>query len=167
MPMTLLETVTVGAGGANSIAFSAIPQEGHELVLLVSSRVSATNYSIGISFNSDSSTLYARQSMYGTGSDLGATNNAFQPLSLFGITSGGTNTANTFAIHQLNLKDYTQTKVKYMVSKSVSENNSTQAFQEISTGEYRGTSPITSLQLDPEGTAYFLQHSTASLYTIS
>ena len=38
MGMTLIETVEVGAGGASSIQFDSIPQDGIDLVIRMSAR---------------------------------------------------------------------------------------------------------------------------------
>ena len=167
MGYQLIETITVGAGGVASIEFTGIDGTGQDLVCLVSPRVSATGYSVRARFNSDSGSNYAYQKLYGTGSSVGSQSYVTQNGILFGIASGGTNTSDTFASVQLTVPNYSGSSSKTISSDSVSENNATQAYQQISAGSWTGTAAITTLTISVEGTATFSQYSTATLYKIT
>ena len=167
MGYQLIETIEVGAGGAASIEFTGIDGSAQNLVCLVSPRVSATGYSIRARFNSDSGANYAYRNLYGTGSSVASQGYATQSGILFGIVSGGTNTANTFASVQLTIPNYSGSSSKTISADSVSENNATQAYQQISAGSWTGTAAITTLTISVEGTATFSPNSTASLYKVT
>ena len=70
MAYELIETIEVGAGGAASIEFTSIPQDGVDLVLVLSTRMDrATDwYSLYARINDDSTTAYSRKALSGDGS---------------------------------------------------------------------------------------------------
>jgi hypothetical protein len=167
MGYQLIEHIEVGSGGAASIEFAGIDGTGQDLMCLVSPRVSATGYNVRARFNSDSGSNYAYRNLYGTGSSVASQSYATQNGILFGIVAGGTNTSDTFASVQLTVPNYSGSSSKTISSDSVSENNATQAYQQISAGSWTGTAAITTLTISVEGTATFSQYSTASLYKIT
>lgn len=163
MTMTLVSTVTVGAGGAASIDFTSIPQTGTDLIIMLSSRNSSGSTSI-IQFNSDSTdTNYTFRRLRGSGSAV-LSETANERLYLENNKS--TDTASTFGTFTYYIPNYGGSTAKSFSADAVSENNATAAFQNIAAGRWTGTSAITSIKLLPN-TGNYDQYSTASLYTIT
>ncbi len=165
--MQLVSTVTVGAGGAATISLTGIPQDATDLLLLVSSRLSSAGFSVGVQFNGSSATNYSYRTLYGTGSSVASQSFATQAEILAGISSGGTDTANTFGNMSFYIPNYTSSNAKTLSADSVSENNATQAYQQIAAGLWSLTNAITSITLDAESTRTFLEGSSVSLYKIT
>jgi hypothetical protein len=163
MTMTLIETITVGSGGAASIEFTGIPQDGKDLQVLVSGRASQTIFRMTL--NSDTGSNYNQVIIRGNGSTVSTDSYAFGFL-LIGEQSTSAYTADTFGNGCIYISNYTSAVAKSISADSVSENNSTTANQLLVAGSYSGTSAITSLQL-VQSSGSFLEHSTASLYSIS
>ena len=163
---SLIETVTVGAGGAASIEFTAIPQEvGSDLLLIISQRNVDNAGELRIQINSDGSTSNTPGLfLEGNGStaysySLGA--NAWIRLR----PDQSSHTANTFSSSSLYFSNYASTSGKPISVDSVMENNATAAYQEIAGYSYLGTSGISSLTITAN-TGNQAEHSTASLYKI-
>jgi len=164
--MTLVETVTVGSGGAASIEFTGIPQDGKDLQVLVSARNTSTSTIFRFTLNNDTASNYTPLFLRGNGST--ASSSVFAPLNNpFALEQTiDSYTANTFANGNLYVSNYASSVSKSISGDSVSENNATAAFQLLNTTQYSGTSPITSMQLF-QTSGLFAEHSTASLYSIS
>lgn len=168
MGMQLVETITVGSGGAASIEFTSIPQDGVDLVLVVSARIdfSGNTRPIYVTINNDNSTTYQNRFLRGSGSAADSSN---IPTTL-GIGLGGgnaaTSTANTFSSHELTFANYAGSAQKATSLNVVTENNATAAEQAIWAGLWPQTAAITLLKLTPL-TSNFVQYSTASLYKIT
>jgi len=82
----LIQTVTVGSGGASSIDFTSIPQNFTDLQIVISARstLTGTNYEdVGIKFNSSSSGYTERQ-IYANGSTAGSNANFFTSYGYIG-----------------------------------------------------------------------------------
>lgn len=73
-----ISTVTVGAGGASSIAFTSIPSTYKHLQLRYISRNTAAAYYIRMELNSDSGSNYANHYLIGDGTNASATNGTAQ-----------------------------------------------------------------------------------------
>lgn len=171
MKKTLIERVDVGAGGAATIEFTSIPQDGVGLLVLISARTTNTagNYqnNIRVTFN-NSSSGYSERILYGDGSSAGSGSSATSYLEFQYAVSAQATTANTFSNVSLLVSNYAGSTNKSVSVDSVTENNATNAFANITAGLWSNTSAITSLKLD--GTAnsgVFAQYSTASLYKIT
>jgi hypothetical protein len=168
MAYTLIETVTVGSGGASSIEFTGIPQEaGANLVVKFSARdtQAATINRIGMVINSDTAANYATKYLWGTGS---SAVNAFSTSleARVGYFNGDSSTANTFGNGEAFIPNYTSTAAKVISGDTVAENNATLFQATLTVTGYSGTDPITSLELITNGTA-FAEHTTASLYLVT
>ena len=167
MTMTLIETIEVGAGGAASIEFTSIPQDGVDLVLKVSARTdrSAGADIVSIQFNGETATTnYSTVYLGGTGSGVSSLSSPDQ----FGsYTSDDANTSNTFSNSSIYISNYTSSAAKSFSSDSVSENNATAAYQGIAANLWNNTDAITSIKLGVVYGTNFKQYSTASLYKIS
>ena len=164
---SLIETVTVGAGGAASIEFTAIPQEaGSDLILVISSRLDGAQYEGKIQFNSDTASNYSSLYLYGNGA--GEYSGLSTGVSLIFQGMGRSSaTANTFASDTIYVSNYTSAVAKSISIDAVSENNDAADYSyilSIGSGKWSGTAAITSLRIF--STENFVQYSTASLYKI-
>lgn len=159
MPMTLVSSVTVGAGGASSIQFNSIPQTGKDLLALVSvaTTAGAGFWVAYIVLNGN----YRTQSrgIQGDGSAVGSYSGDVYSVP-------GTSTANTFGSSSVYIPNYTNSSAKIMSIDNVTERNATNSNQEFSALTYSTTtSGITSLSLEGAGT--LSQYSKISLYLIN
>lgn len=168
MTMTLVQTTTVGSGGASSIEFTNIPQTGKDLLLLLSGRAaeSGTQFPIFVTLNNSSSAIYSERLLYGTGSSRltnSATNNSqFRYFYMQGTST----TASTFSNSAMYIINYADSNNKVLSSESIIENNATSSWQSLAAHRWASTAAITSLKLTPDA-GTFAQHSSASLYIIS
>ena len=162
--MTLVSTVTVGAGGAASIDFTGIPQTGTDLYLVFSGRTTTgtTTYadSLYIRLNGVATNMnFVRVRGLGSGapiSDSGTGNSL--------LSDGTTATASTFSNANIYLTNYTTSVKKTFSGDMVTENNATEGVQIILAGDSNTvTAAITQLSIT-NGT--FEQYTTASLYII-
>lgn len=161
--MELIETKTVGAGGASSIQFTSIPQTYTDLKVVVSFRgTSAELYEVtALRFNGVNANLSSR-TLEGNGSSAGSPNNGYI---YFGSGNGANTTANTFSNMEAYIPNYTSSNYKSVSIDAVGENNATTIYMQLTAGLWANTAAITSIEIVPTGN--FVQHSTASLYGIS
>ena len=163
MAYELIETIEVGAGGAASIEFTSIPQDGVDLQILLSGRSSGGNASLNVSLNSDTTDAnYDRKVLFGTGSSVGNLSGNFRPF-LYIVTS--TATANTFGNSSVYISNYAGATNKSMSVDIVQENNATASNQAITANLWNNTAAVTSVTLS--GSLDVAQYSTASLYKIT
>jgi len=162
MTMTLVETITVGSGGAASITFSNIPQTGKDLLLLLSLR---SNAAFAVAFsrvqvNSDSgSGIFLRSS--GSAASTGTFTSA-----ILAEGAGDEATANTFGNSSVYIANYTSTSAKSVSVDFTSENNATLIRQGLNAAITTSTAAVTSLLVEDVGDT-LLQHTSVSLYIIS
>ena len=169
-----LGTVTVPSGGLSSITFAGIPQTGYtHLQLRVISRGSGseTDYNgMRIRVNGDSGSNYYFHEVYGTGSAAGAyaPGSAVSYLDDSGTVAGGGNTANVYGASIVDILDYANTN-KYKVSRSLSgmDSNNSNGFMRFSSGLWKNTAAINSLQIFySAGTVNFAEYSQFALYGV-
>lgn len=165
----LIQTVTVGSGGASSIAFTSIPQTYTDLQLLVSARSNrATEIrdEIHVRFNSNTSG-YSVRTLRGDGSavvsNTGSVSTALSRLDMPASNA----TANVFGSMSMYIPNYTSANQKSTSTEITMENNATQSFMYLHAGLWANTAAITSITMTFEIGPLFLQHSSASLYGIS
>lgn len=160
--------VTVGAGGAANITFSAIPNTYTDLIIKYSlrSNVSGVNESVGIRFNSDSGANYTYKRLYGTGSAVGS-DSPGSNFSWGGYVAGDTSTASTFGNGEMYIPNYAGSTNKSNSADGVGENNATSAFMSLHANLWSNTSAITSIVLLPINGTSWNQYSTAYLYGVS
>ena len=156
---SLIETVTVGAGGAASIEFTDIPQDGSDLVLKLSIR------------NTDSSNIKIQPNGTDTTSGIllrgtGSTVQSFT-TSVFTGNRDDLSTANTFGNSSVYISNYTSTTNKSISVDAVSENNGTAAVQDIVAFAQTSSVGVTTLKAVMQSAGNFMQYSTASLYKIT
>ena len=159
--MRLIESKTL-ASVSTSVEFTSIPQDGTDLVVLFSSRMSAGgDRDTFISFNGSTSNFSGR-SLYGTGASVvSGTQSRFVC-----VTSGATTTANTFSSSLVYIANYTGATNKSFSADSVSENNATTAYQFITGQLWSDTSAITSLSISVPSDGFAIG-TIASLYKIT
>lgn len=167
MAMTLVETVTVGSGGAASIEFTGIAGTGKDLLILVSARGAdaADIRGVRLQFNSDTGTNYNYLLLQGDGSSVSTSASGSFQIPVFFMTAA-TATANTFANGSIYISNYASSSAKNVSGDGVTENNTSTAYQQLSANNWTGTSAITSVKVYSSA-GNFAQHSTASLYIIS
>ncbi len=162
--MKLIESKTLATAAA-SIEFTSIPQDGTDLVVLVSSRSDGafTSSEIDIAFNGSSSNFTGRY-LYGSGSGAASATDT----TMVGSSSAANNTANTFGNATIYIPNYTSSNNKFISSDTVGESNATAAFMSIHATHWNQTAAITSLTLRMDnGVRNFVAGSTASLYKIT
>jgi hypothetical protein len=168
MAYTLIETVTVGSGGASSIEFTGIPQEsGANLVVKLSLRAGegAAIRTAYVRFNGDSGNSYSFVRLTGDGSTASSSKGSANDWLTFAYINGAGSTANTFDSQDLTISNYTSTAAKSTSTDSVTENNATEARAQILAGSWSGTAAITSMEFFTFDT--FVEGSTASLYLVT
>jgi hypothetical protein len=160
----LIETVTVGSGGAASIDFTSIPQTYTDLVIVSSIRGGRTSAAVDnllVGFNG-AYTLVTNRNLYGDGASAVSGTNA----NWVGIVPSSIATASTFSNGIIYIPNYTSSSYKSFSADAVGEQNGTTAYQLLAAGLWSSTAAITSIGLKCEVTASFLQYSSASLYGI-
>jgi hypothetical protein len=162
--MTLIETKVLGAAAA-SIEFTSIPQTFTDLVIVASGRSERTagfeDYLIA--FNGSSANFsWRRLGGQGSGSpysDSGTTGRLGQINTDFA-------TANTFGNLVAYIPNYTTATNKSVSVDHVTENNATQAFQEIIALLWSNTAAITSFTLTTTNGFNFKAGTIISLYGV-
>jgi len=161
MAMTLIQTVTVGSGGAASIEFTGIPQDRKDLVVLYSMRRSSGG--ARLQFNDDTGNIYDVLYFFGSGSSV--ITNSFT-TGYIGLNDGSNSTsttANTFASGLVYIANYTSSADKTISSEVVTENNATQAYANLAANRYNSSSAITKVKWTLSANEF----SSISLYSIS
>jgi hypothetical protein len=165
MGYQLIETVTVGSGGAASIEFTGIPQDGVDLVCLTSIRsTEAANARPFYFYLNNSTSNYDPLDLYGDGANAFARNFSSSPF-IDGV-AGANYTANTFGSSEVYVSNYTSAVAKSISANSVVENNGTSSRQELKAISWNDTSAVTSILIEAIA-GNFVQYSTASLYKIT
>jgi hypothetical protein len=162
---TLLEQITVGAAGASSVTFNSIPQTGYtDLVVKMSVRDNTGNIGnfLNISLNGSATSFTGR---YLNGNGASASSGSGFPRLVIEY-SGASSTANTFGNGEMYFPNYTSANYKSYSGDSVSENNATTAYADMSAGLWSSTAAITSITFTPN-TGQLVQYSTFSLYGVS
>jgi len=157
-----IATVTVGSGGAASMAFSSIPATYTDLLIKISARhtTSETSNDILATFNGSTSSFTARR-LYGDGSSAASDTNA----RTIGLTVGASATASTFGNSEVYIPNYAGSNNKSYSADQLGETNATLAYAILNAGLRSDTSAITSISLAP-ASGNFVQYSTATLYGI-
>ena len=166
--MTLLQSVTVGSGGAASITFSAISDTFTDLLILFSGRVTENTTAVDIAMTFNGSTSgYSGRTLFGTGSSVGSDPESGSQFSFLITFPGNSTTANTFGNAAIYIPNYTASVAKSVSIDGVMENNATAGRLKIAAGLWNNTAAITSVTLDPGGPGNLAQYSSASLYGIT
>ena len=169
--MELISSVTVGSGGAPSMAFNSIPQTYTDLLIAVSGRSTRTGTTSGdsfsIQFNGVGGTSYSDIAVRGSGSAAISYSDVSQAVIDLGRVPAANQTASTFGNSEFYIPNYTGSTFKSISVDTVSENNATEAYQTLLSGLFSDTGAITSIVIAPSGSNTFVEYSTAYLYGIS
>jgi|688.fasta_scaffold1038481_1 hypothetical protein len=168
--ITLINSITVGSGGAASMEFTSIPSTYTDLVVLLTGRTTST-FGTDVSgychleINSNITNGSAR-AVFGTGSTAGSFAVSNPPY--VGYVSTSASTASTFGNMSIYFTNYAGGNNKSWSADAVAENNGTVAVSSLIAGLWSSTSAITAVKVYPNS-AYgnFAQYSTAYLYGIS
>jgi hypothetical protein len=164
-----IATVTVGSGGANSIDFNSIPGTYTDLIILTSIRDTSAGSSPAqgaIRFNGDSGNNYYRRYIRGNGSTADGGASAAISAYVWRVIQPGGATANTFGSTFIYIPNYASSNLKSISMDNITENNATEAHQELSAGLWNSTAAITSISILGASGQIIGQHSTATLYGI-
>lgn len=160
--MQLIQTVTVGSGGAAAIAFNSIPQTFTDLYIVLSARVAGTSIGVGQKFNGSTANFSGRF-LEGSGSSA----ISYTAANIISYATNSTNTASTFGNSSIYIPNYTLANNKSVSLDSVTENNATAAFQLIGAVLWSSSSAITDIEFYHVNGTNFVQYSSASLYGIT
>jgi hypothetical protein len=156
-----IATVTVGAGGAASMAFSSIPSTYTDLCIKISGRaVSGGADNILIAFNGSSSSFSSRI-LEGNGTSASSSSSAG---AITGLIDGATMTTSTFANVELYIPNYAGSNNKSFSTDAVTENNATLSYANMWANLWSNTAAINAISLSCSNN--FAQYSTATLYGI-
>jgi hypothetical protein len=169
---TLIGTVTVGSGGANTIVFNSIPASYTDLQLFgsVKSSRNANNDFVKGYFNADTTDAnYDGYLNYNTVSaGTGSTFSGAGAPRYFGECNGNpTNNTYSFSALSIYIPNYAGSTTKaYTTESGQLSNTDTTQLISYATGRWSGTAAITDLTFFPGVTGPWLQYSTISLYGI-
>jgi hypothetical protein len=169
--MTLISTVTVGAGGTSSILFSSIPQTYTDLLLLLQVRIEATDvggqfaqivcYPNNVSYPDTASSF---RELYGNGNTVTSSSASGEYIRL-GYVPSGTATSNVWSNIQVYMPNYSGSTNKTFSCDGVAENNGLNGIQSVIAGLRTNTAALSSLRIEIGRT--LSQNSIASLYGIT
>ena len=161
---TLIQAVTVGAGGSAGITFSSIPGTYTDLCIKASIRTAYSDQYDGLTFTFNGSTAnFTTRQLYGTGSAAASNSSSSNGGPLI---NANTSTSSTFGNAEIYIPNYAGSTNKSVSSDGVTENNATQAFGGIIATLWSNSAAITSITLGSANASNYLQHSTAYLYGI-
>lgn len=165
--MQLIQNITVGAGGASVIEFTAIPGTFTDLLLVTSLRDSsgATQNSYSMTINNLTAANYVWTRLEGNGSSVNSAATGGSASESVMYVNAGSSTSNTFTNHMRYFTDYAATGIKlYHISGGMENNAPTAYLQNVSAAYNSSIGAITSIKLTAG--SGFVQHSTATLYGI-
>lgn len=169
---TLIQSITVGAGGQTSVIFSSIPQTYTDLKLVFSSRVSNAS-TLGYNtfrFNGDTTnTGYSYRFLDANLGGVGLYSSSSTTNPWFVNAPGASSTASIFSNAEIYIPNYTTTGNKAGSIDSSGENNASTsgAWLDFFATSYATSSPITSITInDLFNGATIVQYSTFYLYGI-
>lgn len=163
MSMTFIQHTEL-TGSQASIVFNSIPQTFTDLYVVFSLR---SNSGVTVAKGNFNAVGADERRLQGSGS--GTFTGFNQPGSTIGFATGSANTANTFSNNVLYIPNYTATGRKSYSGDGVTENNATEAFQNIVAGLTTTTSAITTLEIYPDAVqaSQWVAGSSATLYGIT
>jgi len=163
---TLIDSATVGSGGAAAVTFSSIPGTYTDLLVKVSGRglQSGVQTTYDLRFNGSSANWDSSNArIYGDGA--AAASDTTTPPYLF--ATGTTATTNVFSNDEIYIPNYANTTLyKPVVTYTAAETNATTTYVGTQAGNWENTSAITSITLTGVVNS-FIQYTTVYLYGIS
>jgi hypothetical protein len=160
---TQIASVTVGSGGAASIAFTSIPSTYTDLVVKISGRNTSSGDWFNLNFNSSTANFSGRQ-LFGTGGGVFSYTKTDGTEAF--VNNNSSTTASTFSNSEIYIPNYSGSANKSFSVDSVTENNGATAYAVLYAGLWSNTAAITSLTFTPNANT-LAQYTTATLYGIS
>ena len=159
-------TVTVGGGGAATIAFTSIPATFTDLKVVYSARTTdSASWNVAyVKFNTDTTAAnYPTRYLFAFSTTVGSgTANQFA-----GYLTSTAMTSSTFANNEIYVPNYLSSTQKSFSVDSVTEGNSATLIpSQLTAGIWTDTSAINQITLTPDA-GNFAEYSTATLYGIS
>jgi hypothetical protein len=154
---------------AASVTFSAIPATFTDLVLRASIRTdsAATQDSLIMKLNNDSSALYSTIMLRGNGSSaISAVTSSETSINARQVDAD-TATSNTFSSTEIYIPSYTVSQNKPISIDGVQENNNAEAFRIAIASLYRSSTAISRIDFNPLNGTNFVSGSSFYLYGIS
>lgn len=166
---TFIASNTLSSSAA-SVTFSSIPATYTDLVVRITARANnaANSTTLGVQFNSDTSTNYSYIFLTGNGSVVSSTLSGNFGTTYVGQMNSDSATASTFGSAELYVPSYTVSQNKPISGIGMSENDSAAAGGAVIravAGLWRNTAAITSMILTPT-TGSFVSGSSFFLYGI-
>jgi hypothetical protein len=164
---TLINSSTVGSGGASAITFSSIPGTYTDLCIKYSLRntLAANADNVAVTLNGVTAG-YSERLLFGDGSTATSLNRSSRSDMSYMYQNAANSTSNTFANGEIYIPNYTSSNAKSISVDSVTENNATSANTALEAGLAANvTSAITSISLGSNNGTY-VQYSSAYLYGI-
>lgn len=158
----LINSVTVGAGGASTMAFTSIPSTYTDLLIKVSAKGATVQEAGDLLLTLNGSTSnFATQRLF----TFQTTVYADTQSNFVGQVPGSKVTANTFGSAEIYIANYAAGIHKSIAGDSSVETNSADGLEYIGTTRWSDTSTVTSISLS-NNAGNFVQYSTAYLYGI-
>jgi len=163
-----IATVTVGGGGAATMAFSSIPATYTDLAVLCSLRLARSNtYSQARAYFNSNTSNYSWRALLHDGFSSPAASSTNGTDVAYWYPPAANATASTFGNDLIYIPNYAGSNKKSYSIDSVPENNSTTAYiAGLWAALWDNTAAITSITLDSPISDTFLEYSTATLYGI-
>lgn len=162
MPMTLVGSVTVGAGGASSLEFSNIPATGKDLVVLGSIRCSSWGVNLTLELNGSASNFSSKGLLY-NGTSVAAYGS---PSNWVGVVNGTNRATNVFSNIRIDIANYATTQNKGIQANNAYADFQTAAYPSFHNLVWSNSATINSIKLVPEDKTW-LEGTILSVYTIS
>lgn len=168
MTIQLVETVTVGSGGASSIQFNSIPQDAQDLFVSMSYRFTSNDQLFNITLNNTTSSRYSYKSIGQIGGSNFSGSGSSQS-SLISYAQRALTTSETFSNSSIRIGNYSQGLTTYSILQEnvTVDGNAGNTTTLLITHDFLAYgASISSIQMtSPSGN--FVEHSTASLYKIT
>ena len=162
MKKELIERIEVGSGGASSIEFTGIPQDGKDLILSISSRQAAASALKWYSLNFNNASV-TESFLFLQGNGSAVNTYSYSEINYI-YSQADSTTADTFSSASIYISNYASSTTKSLSVDNATENNGTTAYLQFGAASIALTSAISSIQIDPNST--FMEHTTASLYKV-
>jgi hypothetical protein len=162
----LINSATIGSGGASGINFTSIPQTYTDLMILLSGRSGRTDsaqevVSIGINGT------YNNLSGIRLGSSGSSAFSGIGSIDYFSVSATNNATSSTFGNASIYFPNYANTSYyKSISADGVNENNGAEVTLQLAAGLWSFTSAITEINLKPQSGTNWQQYTTAYLYGI-
>ena len=168
----LLQSQTVGAGGAASITFSSIPQGYRALQLrsyAQSARSSGIEYDdMAIVFNSDASNNYSNHHLYGNGASASSDSRVSAPNIILYSGFGDQYAGSWWAPSIVDIIDYANSsKSKTLRAINGTTTNGSSVQLELCSGAWMSLSAVTSITISATTGSAITQYSRFDLYGIA